>query len=243
MSGLTPTDTVIYAIGDIHGRLDLLTALHETIAADAADRPARNKVVVYLGDYVSRGKDSHGVVERVCNWLPNGFVRITLKGNHEDLLLRFLGGELEAGAHWFDYGGRDTLFGYGVKVAHQTHSDTQLAELRNRFASALPRSHLDFFESLQISYRAGGYCFVHAGIRPGVPLAEQRDQDRMWIRSSFLESDADHGAVVVHGHCISDEPEIRRNRIGIDTGAYRSGVLTCLVLDGETRSFLQTTSN
>ena len=243
MSRRTPTDTVIYAIGDIHGRLDLLTALHEIIARDAADRTAWNKVVVYLGDYVSRGRDSRGVVERVLDWLPSGFVRITLKGNHEDLLLRFLGGELEGGAHWFDYGGRDTLLGYGVYVAHRIHSEAQLAELRDRFASALPQSHLDFFESLQISYRAGGYYFVHAGVRPGIPLAEQRDQDRMWIRSSFLESDADHGAVVVHGHCISDEPEVRHNRIGIDTGAYRSDVLTCLVLDGETRSFLQTTSN
>lgn len=237
----TPDDTVIYAIGDIHGCLGLLAAIQDRIAEDARRRSARRKEVVYLGDYVSRGEDSRGVVDRVREWRPDGFERITLKGNHEDLLLRFLAGELDAGRHWFDYDGLDALAGYGVAIPdRRARDDTSVAVLRERFACALPKPHLDFFRSLRTGYRAGDYCFVHGGVRPGVPLTKQSDHDRMWIRKSFLDSDADHGAVIVHGHSISAQPVVRHNRIGIDTGAYHSGVLTCLVLDGTTRSFLRT---
>ena len=237
----TPPDTVIYAIGDIHGRVDLLAEIHDRIAADARQRAARRKLLVYLGDYVSRGEDSRRVVDRVREWLPESFERITLKGNHEDLLLRYLDGDLDAGRHWFDYDGLDALAHYGVTCPdRQARDDASVATLRDRFATALPLSHLDFFRSLTTSYRAGGYCFVHGGVRPGVPLAEQSEHDCMWIRKSFLDSDADHGAIVVHGHSIAAQPVVRRNRIGIDTGAYRSGVLTCLVLDGAHRGFLQT---
>ena len=241
MNPQTPPDTAIYAIGDIHGRLDLLTAIHGRILTDAARRPARRKLVVYLGDYVSRGADCRGVVERVREWLPAGFERIALKGNHEDMLLRFLDGDLDAGRHWFDYGGLEALAHYGVAIADRlARDDASLAALRDRFASVLPQSHLDFFRSLAVSHQAGNYYFVHGGVRPGVPLAAQNDHDRMWIRKVFLESDADHGAIVVHGHSISAHPVSRLNRIGIDTGAYRSGVLTCVLLDGSKHEFLQT---
>ncbi|MDO8789859.1 MAG: metallophosphoesterase [Sulfuritalea sp.] len=241
MRSQTPPDSVIYAIGDIHGRLDLLVEMHDRIATDARQRSTQSKLVVYLGDYVSRGEDSRRVVDRVLEWLPEGFERITLKGNHEDLLLRFLDGDLDAGRHWFDYDGLDTLAHYGVAVPdRQTRDDASVAVLRDRFAAALPQSHLEFFRSLPASHRAGDYYFVHGGVRPGVPLPEQSEHDCMWIRKSFLDSDVDHGAVVVHGHSISSAPVVRHNRIGIDTGAYRSGVLTCLVLDATTRSFLQT---
>ena len=241
MTSQTPPDTVIYAIGDIHGRLDLLSAIHDRIAADARQRSARHRIVVYLGDYVSRGADCRGVVDRVREWLPAGFERVTLKGNHEDLLLSFLGGDLDMGRHWFDYGGLDALAHYGIAIPDRdARDDTSVALLRDRFASALPQAHLDFFRSLPVSYRAGDYYFVHGGVRPGVPLAEQSDHDRMWIRKAFLDSNADHGAVVVHGHSISEQPVIRPNRIGIDTGAYRSGVLTCLLLEGPLRDFLRT---
>ncbi len=240
-AALTPPDTAIYAIGDIHGRCDLLEAVHRGIAVDAGARPAQRKVVVYLGDYVSRGVDSRRVVERVRAWRPPGFEVATLKGNHEDLLLRYLDGELEAGRHWFDYDGLDTLAHYGVIAAdRQARDDASLESLRRRFAEALPAAHLEFFRGLRVSHREGGYYFVHAGVRPGTALDAQEDRDRMWIRRRFLDSDADHGAVVVHGHCICAEPDVRHNRIGIDTGAYRSGVLTCLVLDGAERAFLQT---
>jgi serine/threonine protein phosphatase 1 len=241
MSSRTPVDTAIYAIGDIHGRLDLLTALHEHIATDALERAAKHKTVVYLGDYVSRGDDSLGVVDCVQKWLPEGFERVTLKGNHEDLLLRFVGGELEAGRHWFDYGGLDTLAHYGVAIPdRQARDEASVAELQQHFADALPRPHLQFFQSLQVSHRAGDYCFVHGGVRPGVALSKQKDHDCMWIRKPFLESEIDHGAIIVHGHSISPQPVVRHNRIGIDTGAYASGVLTCLVLEGACTSFLQT---
>jgi serine/threonine protein phosphatase 1 len=241
MASRPPRDTVIYAIGDIHGRLDLLDGIHRRIAEDAGRRAANRRQVVYLGDYVSRGADSAAVVERVRTWLPEGFERITLKGNHEDLLLRFLDGEIDTGRHWLDYGGLEAMKAYGVIVAEpEARDDASVIALGEDFAERLPASHLEFFRTLQINHSAGDYFFVHGGVRPGVPLEEQRARDCLWIRKTFLNSEENHGAMVVHGHSISDQPEIRHNRIGIDTGAYRSGVLTCLVLVGETREFLQT---
>jgi len=241
MTPQTPADTVVYAIGDIHGRLDLLDRMHRQIADDAMRRAASRRQVVYLGDYASRGPDTAGVVDRVCAWLPEGFERITLKGNHEDLLLRFLDGEIDTGRHWLDYGGLEAMSAYGVVIAErEARDDASVIALGEDLAERIPTSHLEFFRGLQTRYRSGGYFFVHGGVRPGVPLEEQSDRDCLWIRKTFLNSDADHGAMVVHGHSISDEPELRHNRIGIDTGAYRSGILTCLVLEGEARSFLQT---
>ena len=243
MTPQTPADTVVYAIGDIHGRLDLLDRIQRQIADDAMKREASRRQVVYLGDYVSRGPDSAGVVDRVREWLPEGFERITLKGNHEDLLLRFLDGEIDTGRHWLDYGGLEAMSAYGVGIADRdARDDASVIALGEDLAARIPASHLEFFRALQTRHRNGDYFFVHGGVRPGVPLEEQKDRDCLWIRKTFLNSGADHGAMVVHGHSISDEPELRHNRIGIDTGAYRSNVLTCLVLAGATRSFLQTAS-
>ncbi len=236
-----PDGTVVYAIGDIHGRSDLLEEIHRGIAEDARCRKAPRKLIVYLGDYVSRGIDSRRVVELVMDRRPAGCATVTLKGNHEDLLLRFLSGDLDAGRHWFDYDGLDTLAHYGVVASLPEARDVEsLESLRRRFSAALPAEHLAFFSALAVSHDEGGYRFVHAGVRPGVSLAAQGDHDQMWIREQFLESDQDLNAVVVHGHSISVEPQIRRNRIGIDTGAWKTGVLTCLVLEGESRAFLQT---
>ena len=241
MKPMAPPDTALYAIGDLHGCLDLLQDMQRLIAEDADRRAASRRIVVYLGDYISRGADSRGVVERVCEWLPPGFERITLKGNHEDLLLRFLGGEVDTGRHWLDYGGIEAMAAYGVMIADSlARDDATLLELRAGLEAALPAEHLDFLRGLRISHRAGDYFFVHGGVRPGVPLETQSARDCMWIRKTFLDSEVDHGAVVVHGHSISAAPELRHNRIGIDTGAYRSGVLTCLVLEGGHRELLQT---
>jgi len=266
---ITPQDTVIYAIGDIHGSSDLLWKIIEGIRIDSWGRRAGRRVAVFLGDYVNRGSDSRAVVELALDPGLPGFEIVTLKGNNEDLLLRFLDGNLSVGAHWLDYGGVETMSHYGMVIANphrrepaelealrwrsesmpdygvstvepQGPDRTALEQLRRSFAATLPRRHLEFFRSLRVAHREGDYYFVHAGIRPGVPLEGQTDLDRMWIRQSFLDSDADHGAVVVHGHSIAPAPEVRHNRIGIDTGAYRSGVLTCLVLDGAERAFLQT---
>ncbi len=237
----TPADTVIYAVGDIHGRLDLLTQMHALIEADVRRRAASRRVLVYLGDYGSRGPDSRGVIERVIGWLPSGFERITLKGNHEDLLLRCHDGDYEAGRHWLDYGGIEALASYGVVVADPSARQRgDIAGLATALAAALPATHLAFLRGLAISHREGDYYFAHGGIRPGIELDAQSERDRIWIRKTFLLSEADHGAVVVHGHSISRNPELRHNRIGIDTGAYRSGVLTCLALEAAEHQFLQT---
>jgi serine/threonine protein phosphatase 1 len=236
-----PPGTVVYAIGDIPGRGALLERIHAGIGHDARLRQTSRRVLVYLGDYLSRGKDARAVLERVLAWRPPGWEIVALKGNHEDLVLRFLDGELNAGRIWLDYGGDEALAHYGVGMADPLARDeATVADLRARFAQALPAAHGDFLRELVVCHREGGYFFAHAGVAPGVPLDMQMETDLAWIRKPFLQSPADHGAVVVHGHCISPEPEVRRNRIGIDTGAYRSGILTCLVLEGEERSFLQT---
>lgn len=237
----TPEGTVIYAIGDIHGRDDLLAALLEGVRRDAGQRPARRRLVIFLGDYISRGADSRAVVERVMATAWAGFEPVALKGNHEDLLLRFLDGDLAAGALWLDYGGAQALQAYGVAPPGDARRDEGgVQRLRRELAAALPARHLEFLRRLRVDHREGDYYFVHAGVRPGVPLERQSDEDRLWIRREFTDSLADHGVVVVHGHCIAPLPQVRHNRIGIDTGAYASGHLTCVVLDGDERFFLQT---
>ena len=237
----TTVDTIVYAIGDIHGRLDLLEDLQRRILSDSTGRDAQERLLVYLGDLVSRGPDSRGVIDCVRQWLPAGFKRVVLKGNHEDLLLRTHAGEFEAARHWLDYGGIEAMASYGVRVADdQGRDEVAIAELCRRFAAAFPAEHLEFFSSLRLNHRIGDFFFVHGGVRPGVALEEQNPRDLIWIRKTFLNSESEHGAVVVHGHSISREPALRHNRIGIDTGAYQSGVLTCLVLAGEERHFLQT---
>jgi serine/threonine protein phosphatase 1 len=241
-----PADRVVYAVGDIHGRCDLLAALLTGVEQHARQSGYVCHVVVFLGDYLSRGLDSRAVLERVRTWrpdlpdLPGRAKVVALKGNHEDLALRFLGGDLEAGRHWFDYGGLSALAHYGVVAPDPLARDVAtLMALRQGFEQALPPEHLAFLRDLAISHREFDYCFVHAGVRPGVALADQTAHDQMWIRKRFLESHAEHGAMIVHGHSIHAEPEVHANRIGIDTGAYASGVLTCLVLDGAQRAFLQ----
>ena len=237
----TPADTVVYAVGDIHGRCDLLERIHEGIDQDSRQHGARRRILVYPEDYVSRGIDSHRVVEQMLPARPGGCEVVCLKGNHEDQLLRHLGGDLDVGWRWFDLDGLDTLAYYGVAAKlGRERSEEAMESLRQRFARALPGEHLEFSRRLAASYGEGGSRFVHAGVRPGAPLAEPSEHDRMWIRKPFLESDLDHGAVVVHGHSISARLQLRHNRIGIDTGAYASGILTCLMLEGETRCALQT---
>ena len=237
-----PEGTRVYAVGDIHGRADLLGRLHRKIlddAADAADAGPRRLVVVYVGDYVDRGPDSFGVVEALIEKPLAGFERHHLKGNHEDFLLRFL----ETGSHgetWMMNGARATLESYGVEWSDMAYGADGLAAARQKFADAMPESHLRFFHGLEPKHREGDYLFVHAGIRPGVALDEQRAFDLMWIRDAFLDSDDDHGVVVVHGHTIAPAPEVRPNRIGIDTGAFQSNRLTALVVEGAERRFLVT---
>ena len=228
-----PAGVALYAVGDIHGRADLLDRLHGAILADAAARPAAERWIVYLGDYIDRGEDSAGVIDRLVERPLAGFRAVHLCGNHEDFLLRFLMDESVA-PHWLFNGGDATLASYGLAV------DRDWTRLQRNLRRALPRRHLAFLEGLALSHAAGDYLFVHAGIRPGLPLDRQRREDLLWIRGEFLDSTAPHGRIVVHGHSIAHEVEFRANRIGIDTGAYMTGRLTCLALAGSERRIIGT---
>lgn len=226
--------TRVYAIGDIHGRLDLLMTLREQIADDARAAGAADNVLVYLGDYVDRGPDSRGVLDALIGAPLPGFRTIHLKGNHEVLLLAFLAEPERAAKVWLHNGGEETLASYGISTRGSAD------EVRAAFAAALPPPHLTFLQGLALHHVEGGYLFVHAGIRPGVPLERQVEEDLLWIRGPFLNSTADHGHLVVHGHTPADEPAIRPNRIGIDTWAYATGTLSCLVLWDAERRILRT---
>ncbi|MGE0714183.1 MAG: metallophosphoesterase [Alphaproteobacteria bacterium] len=233
-----PDGTIVYAVGDVHGRDDLLADLHARIAADAARTGHRRRVLVHLGDYVDRGPASRAVVERLVAGPPAGFEAVTLKGNHEAFLLQFLQ-TIEAGPGWLANGGDATLASYGVTPPDPWDAD-EIEAAQAALRRALPAGHLAFLGGLRLLHQEGGYLFVHAGIRPWVPIDRQVAADLLWIRDPFLRWEAPLGAVVVHGHTITRAPDIRTNRIGIDTGAYASGVLTCLVLEGTERRFLAT---
>ena len=225
-----PVGHRLYCVGDIHGRLDLLQEVHQKIEMDALDFDDR-KILVYLGDYVDRCMHSRQVIDcLLANNFPD-FEKVFLLGNHEQVLLQFLLSQDDAIAHdWFRFGGLSTLVSYGINV-RGIPTAKDLAGLRAELTEKLPAVHLDFFQRLALNYEIDGYFFVHAGIKPKVKLHLQRAEDMLWIREEFLNSDVFHGKVIVHGHSVTDEPEIRHNRIGIDTGAYVSGKLTCAVFE------------
>ena len=227
----------LYCIGDIHGRIDLLRELHDRIARDA-ERYDGRKSIVYLGDYIDRGLQSREVIDELMGGPLDDFEAVHLLGNHEQTLLDFLRFP-EHAIGWLDWGGRETLLSYGVSLPPGLQRPDP-ATLRDELQANLPDTHLAFMQSLPLTHVAGDYLFVHAGIRPGVPLAEQRASDLLWIRREFLECEEPHEHVVVHGHSISEEVEMRENRIGIDTGAFYTGVLTALVLEGSEQRLLQT---
>lgn len=234
-----PADRRIYAIGDVHGRVDLLRALHARIMADARRSSAKSMVVVYLGDYIDRGSSSREVIDLLLDEPLPGFQSVHLRGNHEQVLLNFRH-DISVAPNWLQYGGDATLQSYRVASPVSGENSAALLEAQAEFKAKLPQRHLDFYRSLATHHREGEYVFVHAGIRPGVALADQTEEDLLWIRDGFLSSNEDHGCIVVHGHSIRPEPDIKHNRIGIDTGAYASGRLTCLRIDGNERDFLST---
>ncbi|MBI5165297.1 MAG: serine/threonine protein phosphatase [Magnetospirillum sp.] len=234
-----PAGTRVYAVGDVHGRTDLLDLLLARMAEEVAvDRPER-LVVVFLGDYVDRGPDSRGVVERLAAGPPSGPLAgaewVCLRGNHEDFLLRFLDGGAD-GKAWCYNGGLETVRSYAGAIPDGLEGD--MAALQLLLSRALPPAHLRFLSRLKLSWSEGDYVFVHAGVRPGVALEDQAPADLMWIRDDFLAHGGPMDKVVVHGHSVRPTPEVRPWRIGIDTGAYRTGLLTALVLEGGERRFL-----
>lgn len=229
-----------YAIGDIHGRLDLLEQMLAKIHAELQRRPARKTLLVFVGDLIDRGPSSAQVIERLRTYRREGIQPVFLLGNHEEVLLRILRGDDSLIASWLEFGGLQCLQSYGVDATRLSgRSDDELVEI---IRGVVPASHVKFLDSFIDSCRFGDYLFVHAGIRPGVELEQQRQADLRWIREPFLFDDTDHGFVVVHGHTISSEVEERPNRIGIDTGAYRTGVLTAVAIEGSERWLIDTRS-
>jgi serine/threonine protein phosphatase 1 len=225
-----PPGQRVYAIGDIHGCLDRLTAVHEQIAEDLVARPTDETVLVHLGDYVDRGLDSAQVVDWLAGGPPVQVTRIVnLMGNHEDLMLQALPGtDKEANGTWLANGGADSLLSWDIS------RKVPPAE----WARLIPAEHQIFLRGLDICFRYGSYFFAHAGIRPGVALDKQEKHDLLWIREPFLSWKHSHDVVVVHGHTPRQEPVIRLNRIGIDTGAVMGGVLTCVVLEEDRLGFI-----
>ncbi len=219
----------VYAIGDVHGCLDQLVALHWAIAADLAARPVDESVLIHLGDYVDRGPDSAGVI-----WLLTGSVappvdrRVDLQGNHEAMMLSALSGQPRPAGLWVDNGGDATLESYGVP--HDA--------LPDEWVQGVPLAHRQWMGARPMTHGEGGYLFVHAGIRPGRRIVRQTPEDLLWIREPFLSSQERHPLVVVHGHTPHSSPQVRPNRIGIDTGAFMGGKLTCVILEENRMNFL-----
>ena len=231
-----PEGQRVYAVGDIHGRLDLLDDLIAQIEADDRVRGGAQTQIVFLGDLVDRGPQSAGVVDRLIRLAETrGNVRFIL-GNHEEIFLRALGGDIESLRLFVRIGGRETILSYGV--SERDYERTDYDELLTLIQAHVPPRHIAFLKGFEDRIEIGDYVFVHAGLRPGVAIEEQRRADMRWIRSSFLDSNWEFGKLVVHGHSISDDIIVRPNRIGIDTGAFASGRLTALGLEGVERWFL-----
>jgi len=225
----------IYVIGDIHGRADLLDMMIAKISTDIAARPVETCLTVTVGDYIDRGLESRGVLDRLaCNPFPTNF--IALMGNHEALLATFLQ-DPSSGVRWLRLGGSATLQSYGVSLRGRL-SVRDYSRAAEALSNAIPPQHFAFLASLRPSLTVGRYFLCHAGVRPGVPLSRQGEEDLLWIRDEFLDSTVDFGRIVVHGHTPTPDPEILPNRINVDTGAFMTGRLTCGVLEGESVRFL-----
>jgi serine/threonine protein phosphatase 1 len=225
-----PDGIRIYAIGDIHGRADLLDRVLKRIDTDLATNPVSHAIEVFLGDYVDRGSTSREVLDRLVA-RKRTHRTVFLKGNHEPFMTGFVANPRIL-ADWQRLGGLETLMSYGITPSINADTAAQ-ARLAAAFDQALPESHRRFLRDLKSSFTCGDFFFVHAGIRPGIPLAKQHEEDLLWIRQEFLMCEEDFGKIVVHGHTPVPQLDIRPNRINIDTGAYATGNLTCLMLEND----------
>lgn len=234
-----PAGQTVYAVGDVHGRADLLLKLMAKIEADISALPeGQNVSLIFLGDYIDRGFHSREVIEALLTLALPGVEVFCLAGNHEDMLLNFLDDPANGGL-WLGVGGLAALASYGVYVAEDSDVDA-LVQASNELKQKMPASHLEFLQNLKEDHRIGDYYFVHAGLRPDVPFVAQRREDKLGIRREFTKSDFDFGCKIVHGHTGVRKPEIRPNRIAVDTGAFATGVLTTAVLQDDGISFIST---
>lgn len=228
----------VYAIGDIHGRLDLLDAILTRIEADHAARPPAERHIIFLGDLVDRGPDSAGVVERIRQLGASDRHVHCLMGNHEEIFLRAIDGDDKALRLFCRIGGRETMLSYGVSSEDYERLDYN--EVAERLKAVVPHEHQLFLSNLKEIMVLGDYAFVHAGIRPGIPIAEQKLAETRWIRDPFLDHRAPLEKMIVHGHTVAEDAEILPHRIGIDTGAYQSDRLTALMLEDQAREIFST---
>lgn len=233
-----PEGQRIYAVGDIHGRLDLLDQLILKIEEDNAGRNRVRTQIIFLGDLCDRGPDSRGVIERVMQLAKASSDVRLIAGNHEELLIRAWDGDRRSAGLFNRVGGKETMLSYGVD--EEKYDAADLEELVEMISSHVPENHIAFLKAAEDWITAGDYLFVHAGIRPGDAIEEQRTSDLRWIRREFTDFPGDHGMMVIHGHSITEDVDVRTNRVGIDTGAYATGTLTALGIERSERWFLQT---
>ena len=230
-----PDGVRIYAIGDIHGCVDLLDSLLERVETHKVANPTHECIEIFLGDYIDRGPASQGVLDRLVAHERTG-QSVFLKGNHETYVNDFIKNPSVL-QDWQHLGGLETLMSYGMKPAINAKAEQQ-SQLAADFSRAFPEAHRQFLRHLKSSFTYGDFFFVHAGVRPGIALQKQREEDLLWIREDFLFCEDDFGKVVVHGHTPVLQPDIRANRINIDTGAYATGRLTCLILEEDKLDFI-----
>ncbi|WP_343207535.1 metallophosphoesterase family protein [Blastomonas sp. AAP53] len=238
-SAMLPDGMRVYAIGDIHGRRDLLDQLLDQIMADDRARGPADTHIVFLGDLMDRGPDSAGVIDRAIELSETlGQNAHFLMGNHEEVYLAAVSGDEKLVRFFCKIGGRETILSYDIEPAE--YNALTMEELTARLPTLLPQAHLDFVRRFEDRIVIGDYAFVHAGVRPGTSIENQKPKDLRWIREDFLIDDTPHDKLIVHGHTITDDVEECTNRIGIDTGAYMSGMLTALALEGRDRWYLKT---
>jgi serine/threonine protein phosphatase 1 len=238
-SACVPPGSRVYAFGDVHGRADLLQQLRCEIKRSLDDRAPQKAVVVGLGDYIDRGPDSRGVIELLQEGFDSRIEHVFLRGNHEELFLGFLNEPEASGKLWFRMGGLDCLRSYGVDIGPYTGASPDMSKAREDFVRCLPSGHVAFIQTLPMWSALGDYLFVHAGVRTHLPLSEQATEDLLWIREGFSDRDEPFEKIVVHGHSPTDVPYVGRHRICIDTAAYATNRLTCIVLEGTQREILQ----
>jgi serine/threonine protein phosphatase 1 len=237
----TPAAYRAYVVGDVHGCLNLLNSLLVKIERDIAASPPKKNLIVFLGDLIDRGPSSAQVIERLRTYKPSNCELAFLTGNHEEVFLRVLDGDKDLLDRWLQFGGGECLASYGLEP--RSLETLTGSRLLRRVREVVPSEHISFIRDFADTVTLGDYLFVHAGIRPGVSLGKQDAQDLRWIRQPFLEHQGQHASFVVHGHTISEKVDVRRNRIGVDTGAYRTGALSALRLEGVAQSILEVRGN